>query len=151
MMATRWRAAVLLSLALDTTMLFSGCDVGTPSMDTSHTEATVSGVVSVKGVPATGGRILFNPSNAGRIVPTRTAPIGPDGTYTIKTLTGVNQVTFDGELAVKNREIGLVKDFAEVTSGENKKDFDLLGEGGGKKVLFRSDPKAKGARSAPSK
>ena len=115
-------------------------------MDTSMTEATVSGVVSVKGVPATGGTVLFNPSNAGRIVPTRTAPIGPDGTYTIKTLTGINQVSFEGDVAVKNREIGLLKDFAEVTSGENKKDFDLLTEGSGKKLLFPMEPKTRGKR-----
>ena len=40
------------------------------------------GVVTVKGEPATGGVILFNPSNSGRIVPARTAEIGPDGRIT---------------------------------------------------------------------
>ncbi len=108
-------------------------------MDRSLTEASVSGVVSVKGVPASGGTILFNPSNAGRIVPTRSAPIGPDGAYTIKTLTGINQVSFEGEVATKNRGVGLLKDFAEVASGTNTKDFDLMGENSGKKVQFPLD------------
>ena len=69
----------------------------------------MSGTVTVKGTPATGGRILFNPSNSGRIVPTRTADIGPDGSYTIKTLTGDNRVTFDGEIATKNMGVGLAQ------------------------------------------
>ena len=123
-------------------------------MDTSLTEASVSGFVSVKGVPATGGTILFNPSNAGRIVPTRSAPIGPDGAYTIKTLTGTNQVSFEGEVATKNRGVGLVKDFAEVTSGTNKKNFDLLGPNSGKKILFPTDGTGagkKGSKRLPPK
>src|SRR5262245_42120567 len=79
-----------------------GCGDGKPTVDTSLNEATVTGVVSVRGVPATGGTILFNPSNSGRIVPTRTAEIGSDGRFTIKTYTGDNQVTFGGEVAKKN-------------------------------------------------
>jgi hypothetical protein len=107
-----------------------GCGDGKPSVDTSLTEATVTGVVTVKGVPATGGTILFNPSNSGRIVPTRTAEIGPDGRYTIKTYTGDNRVTYGGEIAKKNMGVGLRKDYASVQPGENKFDFDVLGAGG---------------------
>src|SRR5262249_7504841 len=95
-----------------------GCGDGKPSIDTSLTEATVTGVVSVKGVPATAGTILFNPSNSGRIVPTRTAEIGPDGTYTIKTYTGDNQVTFGGEIAKKHMGLGLMREYASVHAGE---------------------------------
>src|SRR3954449_11900073 len=84
-------------LALLSLAAMPGCGDGKPSVDTSLTEATVSGVVSAKGTPATGGQIRFNPSNSGRIVPTRSAEIGPDGRYTIKTFTGGNRVTFDGE------------------------------------------------------
>ena len=73
--------------------------------------------------------------------PTRSAPIGPDGAYTIKTLTGINQVSFEGEVATKNRGVGLVKDFAEIASGSNKKDFDLMGDSGGKKIQFPADGK----------
>jgi hypothetical protein len=154
MIVLRCRVLVVFGLILPGVVLIAGCGDGKPSMDTSLTEATVSGVVSVKGVPATGGAILFNPSNAGRIVPTRSAPIGPDGTYTIKTLTGTNQVSFEGEVAKKNVGVGLIKDFAEVTSGENKKDFDLMGEGGGKRIQFPADGKRQDARrskTSPSK
>jgi hypothetical protein len=154
MIVLRCRVLVVFGLILPGVVLIAGCGDGKPSMDTSLTEATVSGVVSVKGIPATGGAILFNPSNAGRIVPTRSAPIGPDGTYSIKTLTGTNQVSFEGEVAKKNAGVGLIKDFAEVTSGENKRDFDLMGEGGGKRIQFPADGKRQDARRSktpPSK
>ena len=135
------------SCALVAACLLQGCGDGKPWVDTSLTEATVTGTVSVKGTPATGGKILFNPSNAGRIVPTRTADIGPDGSYTIKTLTGDNRVTFDGEVATKNVGVGLIKEYANVESGENHFDFDLMGEGS-KKVPYELTKKgrAKGKR-----
>ena len=121
-----------------------GCGDGKPYVDKSHTEATVSGIVSVKGKPADGGQILFNGNSSGRSVPIRTAEIGPDGSYTIKAFTGVNQVSFDGQIASKNRGVGLVKEACDVTSGENKADFDLLGEGSGKKPLFPIEGKTAG-------
>jgi hypothetical protein len=133
-------------IALPSLAVILGCGDGKPWVDTSLTEATVTGVVSVKGTPATGGTILFNPSSAGRIVPTRTAEIGPDGRYTIKTYTGDNRVTFSGEVASKNAGVGLIKEYAKVESGENHVDFDLLGEGG-KKAPFELTKKGKaGAR-----
>ncbi len=124
--------AGVLALAIAT----AGCGDGKPWVDTSLNEATVSGIVSVKGKPADGGTILFNASNSGRIVPARTAKIGPDGSYTVKTYTGVNQVSFDGEVTAKNRGVGLLKEAVDVAPGENKANFDLLGEGGGKKPLY---------------
>jgi hypothetical protein len=107
-----------------------GCGDGKPYVDTSLNEATVTGLVSANGVPATAGTIHFNPSNSGRIVATRSAEIGPDGKYTIKTYTGDNQVTYSGELAKKNPGVGLRRDFATVQAGENNFDFDVLGAGG---------------------
>jgi hypothetical protein len=104
-------------------------------------EATVSGKVSVKGTPATGGKILFNPSNAGRIVPSRVADIAADGSYTIKTLTGDNRVTFEGEIATKNMGVGLLKEYAGVETGENHVDFDLMG-GGSKQITYDLTKKA---------
>jgi hypothetical protein len=148
MIVVHWRFLIFLLLASFGMTVISGCGDGKPYIDTSLTEATVSGVVSVKGVPATGGTILFNPSNSGRIVPTRTAPIGSDGSYTIKTLTGTNQVSFEGDVAAKNRGVGLIKDFAEVASGTNTKDFDLMGENSGKKLLIPVDSPGQGKGSA---
>jgi hypothetical protein len=114
------------------TLLAQGCGDGKPSTDTSLNEATVTGTVSVKGVPATGGTILFNPSNSGRIVPARTAEIQPDGRYTVKTYTGDNQVSFAGEVAKNNMGVGLMREYASVQSGSNEINFDLMGPGGGK-------------------
>jgi hypothetical protein len=108
------------------TGLSAGCD-GRPSVDSSTTEATVSGIVLVKGKPATGGEILFNPANVDRLVGPRSAPIGKDGSYTIKTYTGGNQIGFAGSLAVENPGLFRLKQYYEVRRGENKKDFDLLG------------------------
>jgi hypothetical protein len=119
-------AATCLSLAI-----VSACGDGKPSVDTSRNEATVTGVVTAKGVPVTGGTIYFNPSNSGRIVPIKSAEIGPDGRYTITTFTGDNQVTYGGDVATKNRGVGLRRDFATVRSGENTFDFDVLGSGKG--------------------
>ena len=106
--------------------LGQGCS-GTPSVDTSLTEVTVTGVVKVKGKPASGGQISFNPSNRDRKVPAFTAPIGQDGNYTIKTYTGENMVTFGGEVAKAYPMLGMTKKFCVVTGGGQQKDFDLLG------------------------
>ena len=107
-----------------------GCSDGKPYQDTSRNEATVTGVVTAKGEPVTeGGTIQFNPSNSGRIAPTRTAPIGPDGRYTITTYTGVNVVTYEGAIAKKYPGLGLRRDSATVASGENAVDFDIQGAG----------------------
>jgi hypothetical protein len=139
MMSPRRRDAVLWAVALLTATvllpLSQGCMDGKPSVDTSKTEATVSGTVRVKGVPAEGGTIVFNPSNSERIVAAKSAPINKDGTYTITTYTGGNQILFEGDLAMKNREIGLLREYVEVQRGTNTADFDLLGENSKKSPL----------------
>jgi hypothetical protein len=133
---TRRRRALLLATLLAWSAV-PGCGDGKPYHDTSLNEATVSGVVEAKGEPVTeGGTILFNPSNSGRIVPTRSAPIGPDGRYTIKTYTGVNVVTYGGEIAKKYPGVGLRRDGADVEAGENTIDFDILGEGKNPNIDF---------------
>jgi hypothetical protein len=129
MIVLRCCTAVMLATTILGLATVPGCGDGKPSIDTSLTEATVTGVVSVKGVPATGGTILFNPSNSGRLVPTRTAEIGPDGSYTIKTYTGDNLVTFGGAVAAKNAGVGLMREYASVQAGSNKIDYDLMGAG----------------------
>jgi hypothetical protein len=118
---------LILPAALLAGAIVPGCGDGKPYQDTSLTEATVSGVVTAKGAPVTeGGTINFNPSNSGRHVPTRGAPIGPDGRYTIKTYTGDNAVTYEGEIAKKHRGLALKRDYASVQSGENTIDFDIV-------------------------
>ena len=105
--------------------LGSGCD-GRPAVDSSTTEATVTGTVLIKGKPAIGGEIRFNPANVDRLVGPRSAPIGKDGTYTITTYTGGNLIGFAGSLASENPGLFRFREYFEVQRGENKKDFDLL-------------------------
>jgi len=124
------RRKVILPAALLAWAFFPGCGDGKPYHDTSMREATVTGVVTANGIPVTeGGTIRFNASNSGRIVPTKAAPIGPDGRYTIKTYTGDNRVNYAGKLAEKYRGLALRQDSASVQAGENTIDFDIMGDG----------------------
>ena len=135
MTCRRWNNALVVLAVLGLPVL-PGCSDGKPRVDTSLNEGTVTGIVMVKGKPAEGGTILFNASNSERIVPHRSAPIGKDGRYTITAYTGANQVSFDGDVANKNRGVGLIKEFADVARGENTVNFDLMGEGSGKKPMI---------------
>jgi hypothetical protein len=105
--------------------IFVGCAGNPPSVDTTDTEATVKGVVKVDGVPASEGEIVFNPANYKRKdAAPRSAPIGKDGTYTIKTLTGENQVKLAGSLAQKQPMLSRVQHAFEVRPGDNTFDFE---------------------------
>ena len=138
MRGMRGRIAARLTLGVLVLGPAWGCGDGKPSVDTSRNEAKVSGTVRVKGKPAEGGTILFNASNSERIAPVVAGTIGKDGTYSVTTYTGGNQVSFDGEVAAKNRGVGLIKKFVDVKSGENTADFDLMGEGDGEeRVQFK--------------
>jgi hypothetical protein len=123
------RSHILVLLNFLVCTICQGCGNGKPFVDTSKTEAKVSGTVRVRGQLAEGGTIIFNPSNSERIVPTFSATINKDGTYSVTTYTGGNQVLFDGDVALKNREIGLLREYVEVQRGENTANFDLLSEG----------------------
>ncbi len=88
-----WVAALALAGALGLLSAVAGCG-GWRAVDSSTTqEATVHGKVTLDGKPVTQGQVVFNPANARRkLVPLRSAPIGPDGTFTVTTLTGSNSV-----------------------------------------------------------
>jgi hypothetical protein len=106
--------------------ILGGCGGSPPAVDTSNTEATVKGVVKVGGAPVTGGEIMFNPANYKRKdAAARSAPIGKDGTYTITTLTGENQVKLGGELARKDPVLEHQQQAVDVKPGENTLDFDF--------------------------
>jgi hypothetical protein len=141
------RSTPILPAALLLWAIVPGCGDGKPYHDTSLTEATVSGVVTARGTPVTeGGTISFNPSNSGRHVQTRSAPIGPGGRYTIKTYTGDNQVTYEGEIAKTHRGLALRRDYANVQAGENSIDFDILGDGKNPGIDFSKMPNRKKRR-----
>jgi len=109
-----------------TLWILGGCGGGAPAVDTSNTEATVKGVVRVGGTPATEGEIVFDPRNYKRKdASARSAPIGKDGTYTIQTLTGENQVKLGGSLARKNPILQRVQHSLDVHPGDNTFDFEV--------------------------
>jgi len=106
--------------------MMTGCGESPPSVDSSNAEATVKGVVKIGGVPATEGEIAFDPTNFKRPnEKIRTAPIGKDGTYSIKTLTGENVIRLGGAITKKNSALEYSKKAMMVNSGENTFDFEV--------------------------
>jgi hypothetical protein len=119
--------ARLTGLAAATLVIIGwGCGGGTPAVDTSTTEATVKGVVAIRGKPVTQGTISFDPSNVKRkFEPVRSAPIGKDGSYAVKTLVGANQVTFSGPAFDKDRQLQDVLLPFDVQAAENTFNVEL--------------------------
>ncbi len=126
-MNLRRRAFVGLSVALGLWGA-AGCGGGPPSVDSSTTEATVKGVVRINGTLAKNGEITFDPTNYVRKdAAARTAPIGQDGAYTVKTLTGENVIRLSGAVTKKNGALQSTKRAMMVKPGENTFDF-VVGE-----------------------
>ena len=75
--------------------LGGGCggETSATSAASSSEEAVVHGTVKVQGKLVRSGTVSFEPSQGDRssAMP-RTAPIGKDGTYSLKTLVGTNRV-----------------------------------------------------------
>ncbi len=113
-----------------TSLIFAlGCGEGHPPVDSSLTEAKVKGVILIKGKPASGGGIIsFNPSNVERKVSSFTAKIADDGSYSLTTFTGGNEVKFSGPCLKDAKELALSTRYCELSSGDNLMNFDLLGE-----------------------
>jgi len=92
MLTSRFAAIAFTSATL---VALAGCGEGAPPVSSSTAEATVHGTVTYKGKPVTEGEIRFDPTNVQRRnAPIVTAPIGKDGTYSVKTLVGENSVSF---------------------------------------------------------
>jgi hypothetical protein len=120
-----WAAALGLLLAVG----LGGCDPGTPPVEGSTEEAVVKGTVKARGTPLVGGQINFNAVNSKRRIGPRTAPIGKDGSYTVKTLVGPNIVTvLSAKFASKSRKnqvSGLEYDEKTVTVAPGEQTIDL--------------------------
>lgn len=101
-----------------------GCD-GKPPVDTSTAESIVTGTVTVMGKKPTKGLVRFDPSNYKRKVPYCEAPIAKDGTYSIKTLVGRNQVSISVPTMNLSREMDGLEFRYDVTSGPNTYDIVL--------------------------
>jgi hypothetical protein len=108
---------------LATTFLVIGCSE-TPPVDTSKEEATVHGVITINGKPVSSGRVVFDPANIKRNVEPRKAPIGKDGSYSIKTMVGENIVKLESQEVMKaNMETQFIT--TKVASGDNAFDIKL--------------------------
>ena len=120
----KWRAG---ALAIWLTAC-CGCGDGAPAASSSTEEATVHGIVTIGGTPASGGKITFKSSNINRKTNDVVAEIGVDGSYTIKALIGENQIRVS-PAANKTQKKGsgmYSVDVFEVKSGDNTHDVKLV-------------------------
>jgi hypothetical protein len=102
-----------------------GCG-GKPSVDTSSSEAKVTGTVKVKGKPMTSGTVTLDPSNYVREKANpRTGDIKSDGTYEVTTLVGKNTVRVTGPEITKNPGLGYANETIDVPSGGMTHDIIL--------------------------
>jgi hypothetical protein len=93
---------------------------GAPTVSSSTDEATVTGIVTVKGQPPAGSEITFDPSNINRPSATpRSAKIDADGKYTIKTLVGENSVSVHGPAIDKDPGLSTNSRVVDVKAGAN--------------------------------
>jgi hypothetical protein len=123
------RHAVLLPAVALCIFAEAGCgSAGAPAASGSREEATVKGIVRVRGKKAAEGLVSFRASNVNRPdVQLREAKIEKDGSYTIKTLVGQNfvAVTCKELYAPKNRDLLENERLVEIKSGENALDLDI--------------------------
>ena len=120
---SRIRVRGFASVAL---IVAAGCDGGgRPSVSSSRTKAVVSGVVTVKGKPAAGRKVMFSAANVMRkdVLPVE-AEIDKDGRYRVETLTGGNAVSVVG-VKHKRQEAGYGSQPFDVRDGDNTLDIAL--------------------------
>jgi len=127
-MMTRRLAAGTLALAILIPASGCGSDAGAPAVSGSMEEATVKGVVRLRGKPMKNGRVTFRTANVNRPnAPVREAEIGAGGEYTARTLVGLNFVEIAGaELTTPRNRMFLDNEQSLIIkSGENTLDLDL--------------------------
>ncbi|SIN79461.1 hypothetical protein SAMN05444166_0899 [Singulisphaera sp. GP187] len=125
LIAKSWSIGLIPAVLAAWMVALSGCDQsgGAPSVSSSTEEGTVHGTVTVNGKLASGGKILFDPSNIHRkSVSAASAEIGKDGTYSVKTLIGENLIRVESPETKK----GMFNvDSFDVKSGDNTHDVAL--------------------------
>ncbi len=110
-------------------LALSGCEsTSAPSVSSSSTEVTVHGKVTYKGQPVTEGEIVFDPANIQRKdAKMVSAPIGQDGTYTIKTLQGENTISFRlPNLSKQDFQAATASSNYNAPAGDSTKDIELV-------------------------
>ncbi len=103
-----------------------GCGDGAPPVESSRTEAKVTGTVKIRGKAATKGSVTFDPSNIRRkdVAPS-TAEIRQDGTYTVTTLVGENSVFVDTPETRRDSRLGANTQRFDVQGGDNTFDVQV--------------------------
>lgn len=123
-MIRRWRHQLMIAACGGLGFWSGGCTSSTTTSSTA--EATVHGTVKLKGKLVTSGTIFFNPANINRKeVAAVTAPIGKDGTYTIKTLVGSNKVSVSTPATIKDPILQYNMIQHRVTAGDNTFDIEV--------------------------
>lgn len=103
-----------------------GCGGGTPPVSSSSEKVQVSGTVTLKGKPLSGGKIYFDPSNINRRDAVGQAfEVGNDGTYSGETLVGENSVTVTNPTIEKSPDLSANREVVDLKSGENTVNIDL--------------------------
>ena len=117
----------LMTLILVVCSLSSGgCGDGAPSVSGSLSEGTVTGLVTLQGKPVSTGQVKFNPANSSRKdAAQRSASIGPDGRYTLKTLIGDNTAVPVIPNIGRKGDLRRAQKSITVASGDNSLDIDI--------------------------
>ncbi len=124
------RLVMILGLTL-APLAFSGCS-DAPAVTGSMEEATVKGVVKIRGKAATGGKVTFRGSNINRPnAKVVEADIGKDGTFTAKPLIGKNFVEISSKdlMTARNRELTENEQLVDIPSGEATLNIELPATG----------------------
>jgi expansin (peptidoglycan-binding protein) len=125
LIAKTWSRGFVTAVSAAWLAALCGCESGgaAPPVSSSTEEGTVHGTITVNGKKASGGKILFDPSNIHRkSVGAASAEIDKDGTYTVKTLIGENQIRVESPETKK----GMFNvDRFDVKSGDNTHDVSL--------------------------
>jgi hypothetical protein len=113
-------------VAMTLLLIAGGCGDSPPAVTSSETEVTVKGTVKVDGKLATEGEVVFNPANINRPnAAPRKAPIGKDGSYSVKTLVGENEVKLTGSIAQTNQLLQHSKKSFNAQDSDNSFDIEF--------------------------
>ena len=114
MRVSRWCLAPAAATALS--LAAWGCS-DKPSVNSSTSEAKVTGTVKVNGKPMTSGTVTLDPSNYARAnAEPRIGAIKSNGTYEVTTLVGKNTVRVAGPEITKNPGLGYANETIDVPS-----------------------------------
>jgi hypothetical protein len=121
-----WRAEWRILGIITASVLVACWGCGGAADTSSRTEVEVKGTVTIKGKPAKGGEVVFDPTNINRKdAPWSATKIGSNGTYTLRAMVGQNSVRVRGPQVDKDPSLATSLVIVEVKPGENTIPIDL--------------------------